>query len=402
MNTNTYMYRLTIVVMSVLALVGFGLYAPTLPVQHWPEVLFFLALVVYFQLRSIEYGGRMSYSLGVSLIFPVLFIYGIGAAMVVSVAPTLLESYYRKKTIDRTIFNCAQLILAAWIGGLVFEATGGITGSLHIPASLLPIFAGGGAYAAINVISVTLISSLALGKSWWSMFGLLGVSGFSNYLVLIYVGSVFALFVSAYPGWGLLLFAVLLVVLAEILQLGVKINLEQNLRREAEEQLIIDAKTGVYNFRYLNEWLSQENMESLAVLFVDLDDFKMFNDRYGHDHGDRVLRTVAQVMEQSVRQEDKVIRFGGEEFVVLLKGMNRDMAVTAAKRIQRQLSKIPEARYDCPITVSIGIATYPEDARDKHELLRLADLAMYTAKTRGKNQCCWHREKSKVAQSVNP
>ncbi len=160
----------------------------------------------------------------------------------------------------------------------------------------------------------------------------------------------------------------------------------------AEIDSITDALTGLYNHRYLQERLSEELHRSrelerpLSLLFCDLDHFKRYNDANGHSAGDVVLREVAHVIEQSVRNIDIAGRYGGEEFVVLLVETGREHALAVAERIR---ARIREAGFEAdgtPLTVSIGVAGYPEDAGRREELLDRADRAMYRAKQRGRDQ----------------
>ena len=115
-----------------------------------------------------------------------------------------------------------------------------------------------------------------------------------------YIGLIFAMFVASYDMWGVLLFGLLLVQLAELLQAGLVIRVERQLRKELEKELILDCKTQVYNFRYLNEWLADPKKEKMAALFIDIDDFKVFNDVYGHAEGDRVSTVLAQTIASCV------------------------------------------------------------------------------------------------------
>jgi len=160
---------------------------------------------------------------------------------------------------------------------------------------------------------------------------------------------------------------------------------EREKRRELEAELVIDEMTQAYNFRYLNNWLNDPSEEKLGVLFIDIDDFKVFNDLYGHAEGDVVLRIITETIKKSIRANDQVIRYGGDEFVVLLPNQDGAGAKKVGRRIQGNLSKLPFAICKQPITVSIGVATMPEDTTDKRELLLLADQAMYAAKSSGKN-----------------
>ena len=128
----------------------------------------------------------------------------------------------------------------------------------------------------------------------------------------------------------------------------------------------------------------------LALLFIDLDKFKQVNDTYGHTAGDQLLQAVAQRIQQCVREVDTVARFAGDEFVVLLEDFQQaDHATAVAEKIRHALNQpfvlCGQAQYVSP---SIGIALYPEHAADEHELLQLADQAMYRAKQTGGNRLC--------------
>ena len=160
----------------------------------------------------------------------------------------------------------------------------------------------------------------------------------------------------------------------------------------AEIDAITDALTGLYNHRYLHERLSEELHRArelgkpLTALFCDLDHFKGYNDANGHSAGDTVLREVAHLIEQSVRNVDIAARYGGEEFVVLLVETGREAALVVAERIRERISAAGFGAHDTPLTASIGIAGYPEDADRREALLDKADWAMYLAKRRGRDQ----------------
>ena len=160
----------------------------------------------------------------------------------------------------------------------------------------------------------------------------------------------------------------------------------------AEIDAITDALTGLYNHRYLHERLSEELHRArdvqrpLGVLFCDLDHFKGYNDANGHSAGDAVLREVAHLIEQSVRNVDIAARYGGEEFVVLLVETDRDTALAVAERIRERLRAAGFRANGVPLTVSIGVAAYPDDGDRREDLLNKADWAMYLAKRRGRDQ----------------
>jgi diguanylate cyclase (GGDEF)-like protein len=160
----------------------------------------------------------------------------------------------------------------------------------------------------------------------------------------------------------------------------------------AEIDAITDALTGLYNHRYLHERLSEELHRArelgrpLTALFCDLDHFKGYNDANGHSAGDAVLREVAHLIEQSVRNVDIAARYGGEEFVVLLVETGREAALAVAERIRERIRAAGFIAHGAPLTVSIGIAGFPEDAERREALLDKADWAMYLAKRRGRDQ----------------
>jgi diguanylate cyclase (GGDEF)-like protein len=158
-----------------------------------------------------------------------------------------------------------------------------------------------------------------------------------------------------------------------------------------ELEAITDGLTGLYNHRYFHERLGEElercreQGTSLALLFLDLDDFRAFNDQHGHGSGDRALRAVARVLEDSVRHVDLAARYGGEEFAAILIDTTEEGALEVAERIRSGIGRTPFASGSDSLSVSIGVATSPKDATFKDELVDKADWAMYLAKRRGRN-----------------
>ena len=157
-----------------------------------------------------------------------------------------------------------------------------------------------------------------------------------------------------------------------------------------------DGLTGLYNYRYFHERLEDEVQRAkryhraLSLIMVDVDNFKHFNDTYGHPVGDLVLKKIANIIGQSMRDVDLASRYGGEEFMVLLPETDTIHAIPVAERIRRTIEKrTPGAlgiRQGEGARVSLGIACFPWDAQDKDTLLQRADEAMYAAKAHGKNR----------------
>ena len=164
-----------------------------------------------------------------------------------------------------------------------------------------------------------------------------------------------------------------------------------DLFQAVREQAVTDALTGLYNRRYFEEYISKEVTRSLrqkqpfSVIGLDLDFLKKINDEYGHAYGDLAIKTVADVLKKNARSIDVAARMGGEEFNILLPGIDSTGAMTAAERIRKA---VEERELDTigHITASIGVATFLEHSDSLDELLELTDQAMYQSKRNGRNQ----------------
>jgi diguanylate cyclase (GGDEF)-like protein len=162
----------------------------------------------------------------------------------------------------------------------------------------------------------------------------------------------------------------------------------------AKDMLFIDDLSGLFNHRYLEVALDRELKRAerysahLAVLFMDLDSFKKVNDTHGHLVGSRVLREMGELLKKSTREVDVVIRYGGDEYTIILVETGSETAGIVAERIRSQVAAHPflaSDGYDIRLTCSIGYACCPEDTGSKQELLDMADQAMYIGKAGGKN-----------------
>jgi diguanylate cyclase (GGDEF)-like protein len=167
------------------------------------------------------------------------------------------------------------------------------------------------------------------------------------------------------------------------------------LREALRTQSIKDPLTGLYNRRCLEETMERETRramraeQGLGVLMLDLDHFKKFNDTYGHDAGDTVLRETASFLLKSVRAEDIVCRFGGEEFVVILPVADLKVTQARAERIRtriRELTVMHQGQSLGMVTVSIGVAEVPQHGSAAKELLEAADAALYRARRDGRDR----------------
>ena len=165
--------------------------------------------------------------------------------------------------------------------------------------------------------------------------------------------------------------------------------------RELEELSISDGLTGLYNHRHLHELLQEEfdrskrTGEPISVVMFDLDKFKNVNDTWGHQAGDEVLKTLADILRESAREIDRLGRYGGEEFLAILPDSDPDAGVTFAERVREMVDKQKfeiGAEEALSMTISAGVATYPHDEPDgPRRLVHYADQALYSAKHSGRN-----------------
>lgn len=163
-----------------------------------------------------------------------------------------------------------------------------------------------------------------------------------------------------------------------------------------------DSLTGLYNrsfaIDYLNQKLkeSSRNKSAISVFFIDVDDFKSINDQYGHDFGDKVLISVANAIQETVRKRDLVARFGGDEFMVLVEDVsdNPPLALIAEKILSRLYEQTNTLLL--PISVSIGISSCKNGNISSHKLINHADIAMYKSKNMGKHAVSFYTPNMKI------
>ena len=175
-----------------------------------------------------------------------------------------------------------------------------------------------------------------------------------------------------------------------------KVYLDHYLVNQKLESLVIhDQLTGVYNRNKFKKISDAETEEfticeemPLSIIMVDLDFFKKINDKYGHESGDIVLKHTAKILVKSVRASDYVIRWGGEEFIIILTGCNIDKAVGIAEKIRKNVEDSENSV--CPVTASIGVAEYVGGSY--HDVIECADVALYQAKKNGRNQVVQYKD----------
>jgi diguanylate cyclase (GGDEF)-like protein len=175
-------------------------------------------------------------------------------------------------------------------------------------------------------------------------------------------------------------------------------RLSLDLKKEHDRVLKLSVTDDVSGFnntrylhRYLDRFLSQPDAhdQELSLVFFDLDNFKRVVDTHGHLLGSKILKEVAQAISKELDEDDRIVRYGGDEFVVILPRQSKSQAVAKVHRMRRAIVRTPflqKENIDAHVTASFGLATYPHDAQDKRELLAAADDCLFRSKADGKNR----------------
>lgn len=241
--------------------------------------------------------------------------------------------------------------------------------------------------ASVYVMGNYLLFRLAdvlINETTWRDSGLGVADNLWAEFVMAYLGYVVAVLWFVNPVMILPMFGVLVLIQKALLL--------PKLKHEAQT----DSKTGLLNIRYFNRLVAdalaraKQTQRSFAVIMADLDFLRRINNNYGHLAGDMVLVGVSRIIQQSVRHEDAVARFGGEEFAVLLPDIDQEEAYAVAERIRIAIEEnwfdVPTSQAPIKTTMSLGVASFPHDAMTVTDLIHQADVAVYQAKTDGRNR----------------
>jgi diguanylate cyclase (GGDEF)-like protein len=187
----------------------------------------------------------------------------------------------------------------------------------------------------------------------------------------------------------------------------ISISIENALHYEAVKNLsLTDGMTNLHNYRYFKIRLKEElnrakrNRTKVSMLIIDIDHFKNYNDTLGHQAGDQALRNLGRVLKGTVRDEDIVSRYGGEEFCIILPGISKEGIIPLGERIRTMIEDFnfykEKVQPTGKLTISLGGATFPEDALSPDELVQKADSALYESKNMGRNQLRLYRSQVKT------
>ncbi len=187
----------------------------------------------------------------------------------------------------------------------------------------------------------------------------------------------------------------------------------KNLYKIKSEEAIRDGLTNVFNYRYFIRELKKEVARTkryktpFTLLMLDIDFFKKYNDLHGHVEGDNILKAISRLLKLNTRSTDVVARYGGEEFAIILPGITKEEALPLAEKLRTLIKNYPFPdkihSLPCELTISIGVASCPEDSDDPIELVKMADSALYRAKQSGRDRVCvFKSEKKQTTASSKP
>jgi diguanylate cyclase (GGDEF)-like protein/putative nucleotidyltransferase with HDIG domain len=316
-------------------------------------------------------------SLGFVFTVAALVLFGWAPATVVIVtAPTLVALIWRTRPPIRAVFNAGVFGIVGAVAGLILRHLHGV----DAPMLAAKVAAMAATLYVINILLVT--AAIAASGSELS-YGRLIRSNVRWTIVPFTLMASTALMLVVLWQRTPYLFAALAGPL-------VAISLYQRSTHKALNAIrlaLTDPLTGLGNHRHFHERLQRELARAderggmVSLCFLDIDDFKRINDQFGHPAGDRVLSQVAS----RLRQGGEAFRLGGDEFAVLLVGMDEQTALSTTQAIVRRIAETELGKAGA-ITVSAGVATFPQHGRERDSLIRLADGALYWAKEHGKNQ----------------
>lgn len=362
---------------------------PTIAHDSIPGLVFLALLYLLFSQLIVTLPSGVKITAAFPIVVAAIAAHGPAAAMWSTLPAVILWTFTQKFHPLRTFFNVGHFALSIAAAAAVYRATAGGYGALNLPFSLVPLLLATLTYDLANL-------------------GLLGARMVlverQRFLPIIYrslrerrgatllyhvLAVVMAILYIDHGSSGALISSVCLIGLNQFFRIQSEVE-------EVRLQAVTDRLTHVYNYRYFADWLENHfpaltnKGEPVTILFVDINNLKTFNDTHGHHAGDLALQTVARVLQGYTRNTDKIVRYGGDEFVVMLPRTASDQAERIAERIRDVVveSRVLLDGAELPVAVSIGMCTYPTDTAIPGDLVKVADQAMYLAKSSGSNCIC--------------
>jgi len=293
-------------------------------------------------------------------------------------------------------FNAANLILSAMVASQTYVFLEGmLSGAVFGPT--LAVLPTALVYEGVQVVLLTILLSIDQQMPWRKV-GSLDADALINDGIMVIAGAIIGRIYHVEPELLLLMLLPLLF-------------LHKTLERMNKAKLAyIDGKTGLFNYRHLDEQLNElvskaSSNQPLSLIFGDMDHLRDINNTYGHPTGDKALLVVANSFASTTRSGAVAARFGGEEFVLLLPGTSKFRAAEIAEQVRstvEQTAVTLENGEPLNLTISLGVASYPDDAHSVEELVKAADEAVYAAKHTGRNKVCIYGRRDNMPETDIP
>lgn len=278
-------------------------------------------------------------------------------------------------------FNASNNILSTYALKLSYNKISLLIGNI-IAFSVIPLLISIIIYAIVQTIFLTTLISIDSKKHWLKV-GTLNFDSMISELLLVITGALLGRVYQLDPSLIILMLIPVLL-------------LHNTLDKANKSKLVyIDDKTKLYNYRYFDEKINElfnkasEKSSNLSIVFSDMDYLREVNNTYGHAAGDKALISISNVLKENCKENEIAVRFGGEEFVLILPNYNKEQATKIAEKIRCDIEKteilIDDDKH-INVTMSLGVSTYPDDVNSMEELIKSADDALYIAKNSGRNR----------------
>ncbi|MGZ4135516.1 MAG: GGDEF domain-containing protein [Tumebacillaceae bacterium] len=353
----------------------------------WVVIVTMAGISALFEMRSLVLPSGEELTLVTPLLFTTGVIYGNFAVLCTCLLMALVLVAYRPKNVAVVLFNCVMYGLAANCALQIYQWVGGaIGGTLHLENSL-PYLSFALVYFVANVVLVSSYLAIRNQSSVMeTIISLLDKQSVLIYFIMMAFGLMITIMMQAEGLTGVVIFSLVLV------GLGASFRRYYEMYDHFRSLSIKDELTGLFNHRYFQETLQKMmgEKQQVSLLLLDLDHFKVYNDKFGHPQGDELLRELSRLLMQHVPASCVPCRYGGEEFAVILPGMAAHEAYVIAEQVRARIASHPfKGMEQMPrgcITVSAGLSAYPEMAENKEQLICRADQALYQVKYSTRNR----------------
>lgn len=352
------------------------------------EILYFIFLCILASNTAIQFKSGINMTLTLPVSIFLLLICDLNIAIVIGSLGVLSYHIFTKQSLEKVLFNISQYTISIYLSGsflhLYYERTLNLPGDFLFIIPVILIF---------EVCNLILVSGALALKSAQPFLEVL-ISGLKEpHIALpLYLSNGLIMFIcyQAYGIWGLAVIIIPLFSIKWLLHASASVEIHK-------ENSFLCPTTKLKNSRSLNEWMKNKfpkviyHDQRISFILIDIDNFKQINDRYGHEKGNQVLAEFGELIKEQIPETDLIYRYGGEEFVIILPSYNDEQAYQIIERFRKMSSQHLFSGHQ-QVTFSAGIATLDVNLLNDrnldtaNELLRRADMAMYSAKQSGKDQ----------------